>query len=1133
MKAARRRLKFVGLSILLLTSSMLTVFIPHGKLEAESIKKQVVYNSESGVKPHPDRAALSFGKSPTATTSINENAGSGNTIKKIVFYRGNEIVRSIDVNAQTFNQTVSFNGQQVEVVSKENGSAGSWFAWTRGETTGWTATGKNDTWWPEGELSGIGNETINGTSYKLVPGQEIRMSVKYARTQPFYSADGLRFPIELIDDRSSTIRTKNPSTPSDERVKALPGKTVINVDLGISGVSHPSTTVKEILVGLEKGTTDGPTRSLDFATITFTQKHDLNTKKYYVRKSSSDPMVEYDDNKKNAQAMAFYYAAYNYTVSSYSYQYPDHYEVFTDGGPPPEIPTSSCTITDGRVIEGEKMNPNASAVIKADQRDREMFDVLLGIPTSESLYGNVLANNYLHQYKFQEKLGTCKYDLTVTRDYTFKWDPGKDVPNADGKGTHREPDPQTDNGSQDYPIHIERTFSYWVVDKLGIYSIDSAELKNYAFNGELITIHPAGYVPPTLTLTRDGKYVPDPGPGNYTAPPKTLTGGTTKPSIPSGESAELTSLTESKISEVKVNNDTVVFNGQTLMNGSVVEKKTQDPMRVPDPTTIGRDVLYSPGNMIPSSKTNKQSQPSSGTITYKPLSANYNAAPGDSYPIGGINPVTVHTPVVNYSSASDDQAHNQKTTPNYSRMAFILDRPFTVTIPTSGQHQNYPGYGNRDYAKYFRSKEVYFPFDVYSGDKSTFYPKNTWINIPVGQLTTEFFLPVWVDEGDYTVYYRNIAENAPGVTPTQQDANFDLINHVASDTVDVEVIGRLYDFHITDIADYNWEMVFRTQSGSSTPTGNSYWTGLLGIDGAPRGNNQPFTLPILPGKNPLEGTKNVTVKTGYHVKFDLKTKGNMFNKQDGIRITPSFTFVSRDGKTKMPVDLYYDDDHRKFIKVGSPEDTEERYVILNDRLRNVPEEELTDTARYKYDNYYTFGEMNGVSRDLFIADYIRRFTKEKTPVGGFSLMLLPEQIRTLIGPKTNLPGSVDNARANAAVQKWYGQYSLPGDPYVVKAGTNLAEYGRTNGALTKRDPIFLKDGYIVLNFNIESIKNGNLNQPHLQYINAPLMNQWTMEGFSRSVQDSWGRTFTLKDGDIVFFNADKSYKDDFQAEVTH
>lgn len=92
----------------------------------------------------------------------------------------------------------------------------------------------------------------------------------------------------------------------------------------------------------------------------------------------------------------------------------------------------------------------------------------------------------------------------------------------------------------------------------------------------------------------------------------------------------------------------------------------------------------------------------------------------------------------------------------------------------------------------------------------------------------------------------------------------------------MDVIGRLYDFHVTDIADYNWEKVFRTQSGSANPTGVSYWVGQNLIDGEPRGNKAVYTLPIRPGSHPLQGYKNVSVKTGYHFKFDFKTKGNMF-----------------------------------------------------------------------------------------------------------------------------------------------------------------------------------------------------------------------------------------------------------------
>ncbi|MCZ4151278.1 hypothetical protein BZG21_43605, partial [Escherichia coli] len=136
-----------------------------------------------------------------------------------------------------------------------------------------------------------------------------------------------------------------------------------------------------------------------------------------------------------------------------------------------------------------------------------------------------------------------------------------------------------------------------------------------------------------------------------------------------------------------------------------------------------------------------------------------------------------------YSDASDDREHNQRTTPDYARRAFILDRPFTVSLPTNGQHRNIPGYGDRDYAKYIKRKQVLFPFDVYTANKATFYPASTWIDIPVSQTETTFYLPTWVDEGDYSVSYRSFAENSPESGFTYEDkANLDLVNHVAVNT---------------------------------------------------------------------------------------------------------------------------------------------------------------------------------------------------------------------------------------------------------------------------------------------------------------------------------------------------------------
>ncbi|OZQ71104.1 hypothetical protein CA599_10925 [Paenibacillus taichungensis] len=804
--------------------------------------------------------------------------------------------------------------------------------------------------------------------------------------------------------------------------------------------------------------------------------------------------------------------------------------------PPPTRPGTVCTRPEpGRTLEGKYMDPVATGVIKADSRGNESFDVLKGIPTSESLYGNVFSKDYLVQNKFVEMSGTCTYTVVVEQNWTLTWKDGRSVPLPNGGSTTVYDIPRSDPDVRRPSYQVVRPYSYWTIDELSVYNIKQASLMQYAFSGDQITILPSGYRPPEFQAEQTGNYYPADNPSPVPGPSRTKDGGTSRPTM---DEENLQSVAEAAIPDIQVENDSLIFKGQTIMDKQRVAKRGPQPVNIPAPGEIGKDVLYSPYNYIPSNKVNKKDQISTGKIEFIMAAGSINTEEEElEYEINGINTVTVHTPVVNYSAVSDDQPHNQKTKPNMSRSALILERPFTVRIPTSGQHLDvaqYPGYGNRDYAKYFRTKQVRFMFDVYNSDRSQFIPANTWIDIPVNQLDTEFYLPVWVDEGDYQVYFRNIAENAPEGYNWQSDANLDLANHAAVDEVSVEVIGRLYDFHITDIADYNWERVFRTFAGSKDPSGASYWVGQNGIDGDPRGNLPQFTLPIRPGSNPLTGMGNVSVKTGYHFKFDFKTKGNMFSKQDGIRITPTFTYVSKAGGTPIPVDLYYKTNEKPFVKIGSAEDTVQRYVVLNERLRNVPLGDMKNSGYWKYDQHLTAVEKVGVDREEFMRNYVLKYTKLKTPVGGYDKLILPEQLKTLIGSK-DIPSnaSVTPERANASIQQWYGEYSIPAAPYVVPSGTNLAEFGRTNGGLTDKSPIFLIDGYIIVNFDIESIQAGKVNDPHLQYIHAPLMNQWKLEGYQNSILDSFMKRYNVKDGDVVFYNADKSSRDDFSAQAPH
>ncbi|UZN01234.1 hypothetical protein OL548_34335 (plasmid) [Lysinibacillus sp. MHQ-1] len=77
---------------------------------------------------------------------------------------------------------------------------------------------------------------------------------------------------------------------------------------------------------------------------------------------------------------------------------------------------------------------------------------------------------------------------------------------------------------------------------------------------------------------------------------------------------------------------------------------------------------------------------------------------------------------------------------------------------------------------------------------------------------------------------------------------------------------------------------------------------------------------------------------------------------------------------------------------------------------------------------------------------------------------------------------------------------------------SVQEAGRV-GMLNENHPLFLRDGYIIVNFDMETIQEGDLNNPYLFYYKAHYMSQWTdMEGFKNSFVDSYGNTFNLQEG---------------------
>ncbi|HCG4535933.1 TPA: hypothetical protein NJY08_004783, partial [Salmonella enterica subsp. enterica serovar Typhi str. AG3] len=828
-----------------------------------------------------------------------------------------------------------------------------------------------------------------------------------------------------------------------------------------------------------------------------------------------------------------------------------------EGGSTP-TPGGACSrefvsTGNGSTVAGTLTSASPSGSISSDNG---VYNVAQGIPSSESLRADASSEEYLHDYNFTQKNGNVVFNnIAAEKTFTLTWTEETTSTGPDGKPvTVKTPKTET-QVVKETVSGITRPYSYWEVMKYNIWQLTDSQFTNYALPGGSLTI-PSG-VSVSANATHSDVVEEHVFPAECPAvvlPAQTIAGGTTKPPVPS-ITAEAKSFAEGKIGQNQVQNDSATFKGSTIMNNSRTSVNGPTPSGIASPTKIN---MSRTGLQIDPNKTNYWQSPSTGAVNYSVVFSLDKTASSQNYPFS-VNNVTVHTPVTIYGKSSDDKEHDQRinppvrstpANPDKDRHAYILDRTFTVSLPTNGQHRNIPGYGNRDYSKYIKEKQVKFPFDVYSETKQAFYPANTWISVPVNMETATFFLPVWNKEGEYTVEFRSFAINAltsGDFGGSEAQANVSIPNgtveghqsaaHVATDSIEVDIVGRMYDLAITDISDYNWKNTFRLADGI-TPSGNAYYVGQNGIDGALRGNTEKFTLPVHHGSD-VKSIKNQAVKTGYSFSFNMKTKGDMESVKDAIRITPTFYHVNADGTNRQEVDLYYHQDKNYFIKIGSEKDTTYRTVTLNETTRNVPSNELSNNAIHYFDFANRFN-LEDTAADYYASSfarhYLRTMSKEAIQTGPYGWQILNWKLRTLRGPLENEVPTNTVIPAKEIVSKeqtWYGEYSLPAETYVVPKGSNI-EQTALMGNLYENHPIFLKEGYIIVNFKIETIQEGDLNNPYLAYYDAYYMSQWTdMEGFKSSFVDGYGNTFNLEEGDVMFYHADQTSLSDYNSSVTH
>ena len=608
----------------------------------------------------------------------------------------------------------------------------------------------------------------------------------------------------------------------------------------------------------------------------------------------------------------------------------------------PDIPTIPLPAAEQGEQEFDQ-EPAVCGRIEADKRNQEYFIVQEKIPTTESTYVEVKGKQYLLGYEFTKVVGTKTYNVPVTVQYTLEWNDIK----------------QQTIMSQEVSVMdvvtVTRPYAYWVIDNIDYYTIDSAYVTNKVLpeGHVLIKADASANVIPTLQVKHTNAvmdHIQDPSNVNGVyIDGGIISGGVTKPMPPN---KSFTAEVEAQVGNILARNDSVEFNGVCIMDDSFypVEGKSLNHLDVINQRAevCGEDVLFKQDNVIPSSLLNDR-YASGGSVTYRRVtSINSKLTDTVTYLIPSINDVVVHTPVVcDVKVEADNQSYNQLIAPRGNCTSIVLDESrelndMDIMISNTGTHSYYKGYSMRDFSHSIRDpihasyiaqskgeirNEIMFPFDVYrvnEDGKESYIVKNTWIVI--GRKKVKFFVPMWVDEGVYTVRCRSIAINATEdlLSNTEEYANVNPNNYVATNQFQVEISGRIYGLHIYDISEYPlWEKVFREDKSlelrlnhpDTYPLGTnsnqydnkksySYTVGVNDSYGKKTNRKEKYTIPLVDGNHPIYENQGI-FKSGYAVRFGIETTGNMFVDKTQIRIRPTFWYVDKNGKNRTEVDLYY------------------------------------------------------------------------------------------------------------------------------------------------------------------------------------------------------------------------------------
>lgn len=509
----------------------------------------------------------------------------------------------------------------------------------------------------------------------------------------------------------------------------------------------------------------------------------------------------------------------------------------------------------------DALQTHSGGCVTASNSNSETYDVTKGIPGQSYVNLQVAVSPFAYQADYCNYFGEFTCAIPIRTSYTLVWSEG---------GTSRQ---ERVTLLENY--YVDRPFSFYLLTNYSAYLLRNVTVTQSAFENPTQYLSPP--TPVTCNVSQNNtlsEHYQLPNSATLTVDGGTLHGNGQRPPLPSGA---MQTYAEKAVGNILVKNDSFQIGDTVILSNSSTFSRASAPVLPPEDKALS---LEKKDLLIPF---NRKNHPNYATDCFAVYAGIPNQTPRTK--TFSLNAICVHTPVVCNTQISNSRDKNQQISPNNALASLILGESFTVQTSMIGEHLDLPGYGKRDYSTYASKVEACFPFPVYLGD--TLLKENQWHTISKKE---NLYLPTAVPEGAYQIAFRVSAKNTPSDADydslCEDNANLDLTHTIATRTIPVFVIGRLYGLNFS-------------VNGHTYPVGNKDKNGILLSD---TNASQSETFPAAASLMTLPLSRCSYFS---RLPFRITTIGNPPDDFSFLCMEPTFYHVDENGQNRRPVDLYY------------------------------------------------------------------------------------------------------------------------------------------------------------------------------------------------------------------------------------